>query len=162
LRFLSGIEAGIIGGIAMMAFLIAGSLARGDPWWLTPSLLGSTFYGTRAFRAGPNQATLAGSALHLVITGVVGAVFGLLCRGVDRRRRMLVLGTLAGLVWYVLGNAVFWQQVNPLVPLYTPHAPALLSHAVFGACLGYMGLRNGDPASRFNEAATRAPANEVE
>jgi len=91
LRLLSGIEAGVVGGIAMLVTLVAGSLTRGDPWWTTPNLLGTTFYGMRAFRGAPNQATLAGGAFHLVIAGSVGAAFGLICGGIEPRRRLLLV-----------------------------------------------------------------------
>lgn len=153
LRYLlSGIEAGIVGGLAMMGLLVASSLLRRHVWWETPNLLGSTFYGTRAFRSGPGMATLAGTALHLVITGSVGAVFGFVCGGLNGsgpRRHLVLLGVLTGVVWYYLGDAVFWKRVNPLVPLYSQQAAAILSHALYGACLGYMGqnLRpQSDPA----------------
>jgi len=138
-RVLRGIEAGIIGGLAMLALLIAAMMFRGYPWWAQPTLLGTTFYGLRSIVAGPNRATIAGGALHLVITGVVGAVFGVMCGGVRRRQRLLLLGTLAGMVWSMLADAVFWRRVNPLVPMYSPQPATLLSHALFGACLGYMG-----------------------
>ncbi len=156
-RRLSGIEAGVIGGIAMLALLVAGSLTRGDPWWATPNLLGTTFYGLRAFRGAPNQATLAGGAFHLVIAGTVGAAFGLMCGDVSPRRRLVLLGTLAGLAWYGLADAVFWRQVNPLVPLYSPQPATLLSHALFGACLGSIGRKRESPVDH-----TAVPANEVE
>ena len=67
-RLLSGIEAGVIGGIAMLALLVSGSLWRGDPWWMPSNLLGSTFYGARALAPAP-RATLAGGALHVFMTG---------------------------------------------------------------------------------------------
>lgn len=160
MRLLSGIEAGIIGGIAMLALLVAGSLTRGDPWWTTANLLGTTFYGMRAFRAAPNQATLAGTALHLVIAGTVGAAFGLICGGIEPRRRLVLVGTLAGLVWYGLADAVFWRAINPLVPMYSPQPATLLSHALFGACLGSMGRRQELPAEA--EIAVVTQTNEVE
>jgi hypothetical protein len=138
-RLLSGIEAGVIGGIAMLALLVSGSLRRGEPWWMPSNLLGSTFYGTRALSAGPSQATLAGSALHIFMTGSMGAAFGLLCGGIQPRRRLVLLGTLAGLISHGLADAVLWQRINPLVPLYSAQPATLLSHAVFGACLGSMG-----------------------
>ena len=159
-RLLSGIEAGIIGGIAMLALLVAGSLMRGDPWWTVPNLLGTTFYGIRAFRGAPNQATLSGAAFHMVIAGIVGAVFGILCGGIEPRRRLVLAGTLAGLVWYGLADAVFWRQINPLVPMYSPQPATLLSHALFGACLGSMGRKRQSPA--VAEATVASPANEVE
>jgi hypothetical protein len=69
-RLLSGIEAGVVGGVAMLALLVSGSLWRGDPWWMPSNLLGSTFYGARALSAGPDRSTLAG----LIWQGLANAV----------------------------------------------------------------------------------------
>jgi len=138
-RLLSGLEAGVIGGVAMLLLLIAGALWRGEVWWAPANLLGTTFYGRRAFHTGPGMATLAGIAFHIVITGTVGALFGLACGGVRERRRLVLLGALAGVFWYYLADAMFWRWVNILVPAYAPQPATLIAHAVFGACLGFMG-----------------------
>jgi hypothetical protein len=149
-RLLRGIEAGVIGGIAMLALLVSGSLWRGDPWWMPTNLLGSTFYGARALSAGPTRATLAGGALHVFMTGSIGGVFGLLCGGIRPMRRLVLLGTLAGLLWQGLADALLWGRINPLVSLYSPQPATLFSHVLFGACLGYLGRKY--PAGR-QEAA---------
>ena len=120
-RLLNGIEAGVIGGIAMLALLVSGSLWRGDPWWMPSNLLGSTFYGARALNAGPDRATLAGGALHVFMTGSISGAFGVVCGGIPHRRRLVLLG-----------------NINPLVPLYSPRPATLFSYALFGACLGYL------------------------
>ena len=135
---LNGIEAGVIGGLGMLALLVSGSLWRGDPWWTPSNLLGTTFYGARTLSIGPSRATLAGCALHIFITGVIGAVFGLLCGRIQRRKRLVLLGTLAGLIWHGFADAMLWPRINPLVSLYSPQPVTLFSHALFGACLGYM------------------------
>ncbi len=140
-RLLSGIEAGVIGGIAMLALLISGSLLRGDPWWMPTNLLGSTFYGAPALNSGPGRATLAGSALHIFMTGSIGAAFGILFGGVQRRRRLVLLGMLAGLIWHGLADALLWRKLNPLIPMYSAQPATLFSHALFGACLGYLGRK---------------------
>jgi hypothetical protein len=127
----------------MLLLLVSGSLLRGHAWIEIPNLLGSTFYGSRAFRQGLGMATLSGTALHFTITGIVGGLFGLLCGKVHERRRLLLLGLLAGVVWYYLADAIFWARVNPLVPLYSPQPSTLLAHALFGACLGFMGRHMG-------------------
>lgn len=149
-RLLRGIEAGVIGGIAMLVFLVYGSLWRGDPWWMPSNLLGSTFYGARALRAGPGSATLAGGALHIFMTGSIGGAFGLVCGDIRRRRRLVLLGMLAGLIWQGLADAVLWRSINPMIPLYSPQPATLFSHALFGACLGYLGGHLGRkfPAAR--------------
>jgi hypothetical protein len=72
------------------------------------------------------------------MTGSIGAAFGLLCGGIRPRRRLVLLGTLAGLISHGLADALLWQRINPLVPLYSGQPATLLSHAVFGACLGSM------------------------
>ena len=133
-----------MGGLAMLCVLISFSLLRGRVWWETPNILGSTFYGLRAFRAGVGMATLAGVAFHVVITGTVGIVFGLACGSMSGqsgagRSRLVLVGLAAGVVWFYLADAVLWSQVNPLVPLYTFAPAGLISHGVFGACLGWMG-----------------------
>jgi hypothetical protein len=138
-RALSGIEAGVIGGMAMLALLATTSLWRNRGWWEIPNLLGSTFYGVRAFRPGPNLATLAGASLQLMICGCVGALFGVLFGRVRSRRRMLLFGAFAGILWSYLADAFLWRQVNPLVTMYSGQPAAVLGHALFGVCLGYMG-----------------------
>jgi hypothetical protein len=138
-RLLSGIEAGVLGGIAMLALLVSGSVLRGDLWWMPANLLGSTFYGVRALTAGVGRATLAGSALHIFMTGSIGAAFGLMCGGIRRRHRLVLLGMLAGLIWHGLADAWLWYKINPLIPLYSAHPATLFSQALFGACLGSMG-----------------------
>ncbi len=156
-RLLSGIEAGVIGGMAMLTFLVFGSLWRGDPWWMPSNLLGSTFYGARALSAGPGRATLAGGALHVFITGSVGGTFGLVSAGVRRRPRLVLLGTLAGLIWQGLADAVLWEKVNPLISLYSPQPVTLFSHALFGACLGYLGGHPGKKVSAERQEAPEKP-----
>lgn len=138
LRLTGGIEAGVVGGAVMLALLICGSLVEGRGWWEIPNLFGSTFYGMRAFRGGPAMATLSGAALHFTITGGVGAAFGLICGGIRQHKRLLFFGILAALLWHYVSQAWFWARVNPRVPAYAPQPLLMLSHLMFGACLGPM------------------------
>lgn len=128
----------------MLALLIGDSLMDGRYWWQFPNLLGSTFYGTRAFRYGAGMATLSGLSLHFVITGTLGGVFGLSFAGVYRRGRMMLLGIAVSVSWYTLANALFWPRANPWVLAASPQPATVISHVVFGACLGYVG-RRGQP-----------------
>src|SRR5260370_28478857 len=74
-RALGGVQAGVIGGLAMLAFLAAASMLRHHVWWEMPNLIGSTFYGTRAFFSGPGRITIAGGALHVLMSGLLGILF---------------------------------------------------------------------------------------
>lgn len=140
-RLASGIEAGIVGGLAMLALLLSGSLWDGHVWWEVPNLLGSTFYGPHAFRSGPGMATLSGLALHFTMTGTLGGLFGLAFGGIQQRSRLVLLGLLAAVGWYNLANVSFWPNVNPWVLVASPRPATVVSHVLFGACLGYMGQR---------------------
>jgi hypothetical protein len=137
-RLARGVEAGVVGGAAMLAVLMCGSLVEGRGWWQIPNLFGSTFYGMRAFRGGPAMATLSGAALHFTISGGVGAAFGLVCGGMRQRGRLLLAGIVAALAWHYASQAWFWARVNPRVPGYAPQPLWMLSHLMLGACLGLM------------------------
>ena len=139
-KLIYGIESGIVGGLAMLLVLTAASIFHRHVWWEVPNLLGSTFYHGRAFYAGPGMATVAGGALQLTISGLIGAVFSLACGNVRSRHRLILSGTLAGLGWFFLANGFLWPSINPLVPRYWPEPAAVLSHLLFGACLGSAGF----------------------
>lgn len=166
-RLASGIEAGVIGGLAMLGLLVSGSLLRGHVWWEIPNLLGSTFYGSRAFRLGLGMATISGAALHFTITGTVGALFGLTSGAIRERRHLVPLGMLAGVVWYYLADAVVWPYLNPLVPVYMGSRygfpfVALLSNVVFGACLGSMERMRGRTGRRAESMERVSPSQELD
>ena len=135
-RALGGVQAGVIGGIAMLAFLAAASMLRHHVWWETPNLIGSTFYGTRAFYGGPGRVTIAGGALHLVMSGVLGILFVSGFGGLRRRSTMMLLGVVAGLGWYYVAHLIVWPRMNPLVPVYSWPPAVLAGHLLFGMCLG--------------------------
>ena len=140
-RLANGIEAGVVGGLAMLVLMVSQSFWEGHVWWEVPNLLGSTFYGPRAFRAGASLATISGIAFHFVITGTLGGVFGFVFGGIQRRGRLILLGIIASIGWYNFANATLWPRINPWVPVASPRPATVLSHLLLGACLGYMGRR---------------------
>jgi hypothetical protein len=142
-RLSRGIEAGVVGGMVALGFLVFASILARQGWWQIPNLLGSTFYGNRAFRAGASMATLSGMALQFVISGSIGAAFAFICGRVKRRSRIFLLGVVTGLVWHYLAEALFWPHVNPRVPAYTSEPLILFGNVLFGFCLGGM-LANRD------------------
>src|SRR6266566_3771805 len=133
---MAGVEAGILGGLFMMLWLAILSLLQGRSVWSVPNLLASTFYGEVALRRGFRWTTLSGVALHLVMTAIVGLVFGLAVGGASNRSRVMLLGLAAGLTWYFLGLDVFWKHVNPMVSPYFQGSGMLLAHLGMGYSLG--------------------------
>src|SRR5260370_8033583 len=87
---MAGVEAGVLGGLFMMAWLATLSLLQGRSIWSMPNLLASTFYGEAALRRGFRWTSLSGVALHVIVSAVAGLLFGLaLPRIVDRGHPLL-------------------------------------------------------------------------
>ena len=79
----------------MLVWLGLLSFLQGRSVWSIPNLLASTFYGEVALRRGFRWTTLSGVALHLVMTAIVGLVFGLAVGGATNRSRVMLLGLAA-------------------------------------------------------------------
>src|SRR5713101_5788780 len=90
LLVMAGLECGVLGGVFMLVWLAIISLLQGRSVWSIPNLLASTFYGEAALRRGFRWATLSGVALHLVMTAIVGMVFGLAVGGATNRSRVML------------------------------------------------------------------------
>lgn len=137
LRVLAGLQVGVTGGLLMLLWFAVHSLILGQRWYATPNLLGSTFFGDHAFRSGVGWVTASGFALHVLASGCVGVIFGLVApasAGVSGLRTFL-LGLLAGMLWYYLLFEPFWKIVNPWVPLYSSPRTMVVAHLIYGAWL---------------------------
>src|SRR5437762_6288245 len=107
---MAGVEAGVLGGLFVMAWLATLSLLQGRSVWSMPNLLASTFYGQAALRRGFRWATLSGVALHVTLSASVGLLFGLAVSGVASRPRVMLLGLGTGAAWYFLSLGFFWKH----------------------------------------------------
>jgi hypothetical protein len=137
LSVLAGIQAGVIGGLAMLVVMSVVSVARHNPWWAYPNLLATALYGGRALHMGPGWPTLAGISIQILTAGIAGLIFGVLSAPVTGGFRMLLLGVIWGLAWFYLTDG-FYRATARLIPLYAPEAALLAAHTVFGLILGRM------------------------
>jgi len=129
----TGLEAGVLGGFAMLGALAGASVADQDTWWRFPNLLATTFYGVRALRSGAGWPTVSGIALQIVIAGAAGAVFGALFGRAPGALRVVL-----GLGWGVLlfyAAEMLYRRISPFVVLYQPETSALFGHILYGLCL---------------------------
>ncbi len=133
---LGGIGAGVMAGALMLALLMLSSVAQRHVWWMTPNVLGSTFYSGRGLRAGLGFVTLSGVALHLLLSGLIGGVFGVVSLRVWKTRRYALLALFVTMVWYFLAYRVIWARVNPLVPLYASEPSTGIAHVLFALAMG--------------------------
>jgi hypothetical protein len=135
LSALAGLEAGVIGALAMLVFLFAHSMLRGQNWWSYANLLGSASYGATALWRGFGRATLAGTALQLALGGLLGVVYGVCFARTRGRMVSLLLGLSCGLIWFFLSFWLLFRVAAPLIPVYASQPATLLAHVIFGLVL---------------------------
>jgi hypothetical protein len=137
LRVLAGIEAGILGGLAMLAWPAVSSLADLQSLWVVPNLLGSAISGRPAWHRGFGWVTVTGLGVHLFVAGMVGVCFALVVRESRNRLRVVLLGVITGLTWYYFSQAFFWRKLGVFVMVYSPPRAMLFGHLLFGLTLGW-------------------------
>ncbi len=135
-RALAGIEAGILGGLAMFGWLAVSSLLDLHSGWDVPNLLGSWLQGRPVLHHGFGSVTISGLGLHLFVSGVIGMLFGLGIGDSRNRFRVTLLGLVTGLVWYYFSQVFFWRKLGILSMVYSPPRSMLLGHLFFGLVLG--------------------------
>jgi hypothetical protein len=130
---LDGLFAGLIGGVAMAAYLLLWGLAAGRA---PGALLGM-------FDPGAHGQALAGALTHLAIAAVYGIVFGLL-RWLSRRAAGTVPAWLIGAAYGLSLLIVAQRLVLPARGSPLAEIPALhfaIAHLVYGAVLGWLSER---------------------
>jgi hypothetical protein len=131
---LGGLEAGVLGALAMLACLMLGSLWDHKSIWVVPNLFATTFYGSNAYRNQLLRTTWSGVALLIAVYGALGAGWGCIWR--DERKPWLGLyGAILGLAVYFVFYDFMWKQANPLVVLYAPDRQLQLGHILWGVFL---------------------------
>ena len=132
---LAGLEAGMLGVLAMLAWLGAASAFYRRSVWTSANLMGSLFYGEAALRPGFGVRTLSGLSVYLLVYSLLGAGFALAERERFPRLRLILIGVIAGLAWYWFAFHFLLERVDPLVWLYTHDRPMLIGHVFYGALL---------------------------
>ena len=141
---LGGAIAGLAGGIAMMvtAALISGSLGRDT--WLEARQIAALFYGDAAGSGmGP---VLVGTLIHLLMSALLGAAFGIVSRRVLRLTSdfgtPVLVGMIYGILIWMAAYFVVLPIANPaLLDTYQPSF--IIQNLVYGvvAGLAYAKLR---------------------
>jgi hypothetical protein len=170
-RGLAGLQAGMLGGIALLVVMTVVSLLDHRHWWSYPNTIAAVFYGARSIGAGLGWHTVSGAALQLVIAGVAGLLFGALFGSASAGRRNLAFGLAWGVLVYFFSGQ-FYRVFKPVVLVYLPGSAAMVAHLVYGVSLGWTGrlgmagpddefgrgLANSDPGNPPLGAGPRSPA----
>ena len=142
-RILSGIQAGMLGGIVMVAVLSVLPYFELRSWFTYLNVLGAVFYGPRALSAGPGWITIAGAALQLCIAGAGGALFAVIAMNVSGKFRVAFLGLFWSIVIFFVSEQVYRAKA-PIVSAYLPPVAALFAHLWYGAFLTGVRRKHGN------------------
>jgi hypothetical protein len=160
-RLLAGIEAGVLGGLAMIAGVAAVAAATGQPVWTAPNLFASLFLGPAALDRTFHSATVSGLALQLFAAGLVGLAFGACAGGSRSRLRVFLLGILAGLIWYYLAQTLLMRKFGVTALLYTAPKTMLFGNLCLGVVLGlypvFLKAAEGNPRRAATPPEPAAP-----
>jgi len=135
-RGLTGIQTGVLGGLAMLGWFLLASALLKQPLWTVPSLLGALLGRDPILRRGFSQDFLTGAALVVFAAGVAGGLFALATRGIRSRRRIMLLGILAGLLGFYFSNALVFRRLGAVAWAYSSPRSLLVAHLLFGVVLG--------------------------
>jgi hypothetical protein len=132
---LSGLQSGVLGALAMLAWLGVSARWQRRGFWTAANLMASYFYGESAIRSGFSWSTVSGLALYLFLYGLLGACFGMLVARRVRGLRLALLALIYGLAWYYLSFGILWKKLAPLVVLLHAERPTVLGHVIYGSFL---------------------------
>jgi len=145
---LGGAIAGLAGGLAMAIVAALISASMGEDIWHESKRIAAIVYGPAAL-AGPGfdlGPVLVGTLIHLIVSALLGAIFGIVTRRWLHLTSDFGTPVMAGLVYGLLIWMVAYFAVLPLInpALLEIYPPAfIIQHVAYGVVLGlvYMWLR---------------------
>ena len=144
---LGGAIAGLAGGVAMAVVAALLSASMGQDIWHEPKRIAAIVYGPAALASGFDLGpVLLGTLLHLVVSALLGAIFGIVTRRWLHLTSDFGTPVMAGLVY---GLLIWMAAYFVVLPLFNPallevYPPAfIIQHVAYGVVLGlvYMWLR---------------------
>ncbi len=132
----AGLQAGMLGAIAMLAWLGLGAEWHNRSFWTAENLIATAFWGPGAVRRGFGFQSISGMALYLIIYSLLGAALAFGLRDRIRPARTLLVGIVFALAWYYLSYRLIYARVLPIVALLHVERQTLVGHLIYGTFLG--------------------------
>jgi hypothetical protein len=109
-RGLAGLQAGTVGVLVLLGYLMADAVWRRQSVWRVPNLLASALNEDARVRAVFSARTLSGVALAIVVYGILGALVRMLTPERLSRGYVLLIALLAASSWFAFSSAFLWGQ----------------------------------------------------
>lgn len=158
----AGFQAGMVGVLAMLAWLGAASALYRRSFWTPANLMASVFYGDSALQQHFSASTFSGLALYLIAYSLLGALFASLVAGRAGRGRAVFIGMLFGVAWYYLWWHGLWKSLDVWIAMYTHERPMLIGHLLYGGLVGRFAAYMPRPAAPSAPVVEILPAPEPE
>jgi hypothetical protein len=130
-RVAAGLDTGLVGALALLAWFAAGSHFGGGLWFSRFNLAAAPFYGDLVFDSGAGWHTVVGVAHLLLIYSLLGAAYGLLPASREGWLNLMTALGFAGLI-HLCADAWLWKRLHPFAhPYYAPLAIAP-GHLIYG------------------------------
>jgi hypothetical protein len=149
---LAGIEAGVVGALVLLVWLMIAAYFTGRSVWYTPNLFATTFFGGGVYRNQFVRGSWTGVAAILAVYGILGLFWGWVWRE-KRTRGLLFFGALTGIGVYFLLFGLLLPHLNPLIAVYAPVRQLEIGHVLWGMMLARSPLY----ARRIDETISPAP-----
>ena len=135
---LAGLQAGVLGTLAMVGWLILCSVAVGRSPWLPINLFAILFHGPNAYRDYYHPDSWSGMAFLIFTYGLAGAAWGQLVgfSGKTEGYRVLALcGVLTGLILHTVEFGMLVKSLAPIIGSYAPDMQMRVGHVLWGLAL---------------------------
>lgn len=137
----AGLVAGVVGSLSIMVIVTALLVITGRDIWTAARLIATVVYGPDA--AAGVMPIVVGTIIHLVMGGVLGAIFGRIVPCLPRGF-WLVPGLMYGIAaWGVSSFVVLPVIAPPMIQADANINVLLLAHVVYGFTLGLAGATYG-------------------
>ena len=160
----AGLEAGMLGGLWMLAWMGLSATWQRRSFWMPENLMATAFNGDAPIRTGFVSSTISGLALYLLIYSLLGALFAFAVRGRMPRGRVLLWSLAFALGWYYLSFHGIWKSVIPLLARLHVERATMLGHLLYGTVLARypVYLARWEQVSEAAETQPEPPAEPAE
>ena len=109
-RGLAGLQAGTVGVLVLLGYLMADAVWRRQSVWRVPNLLASSLNDDGRIRAAFSFRTVSGLALAIVVYGTLGALVGVQTPERLSRGYVLLIRLQAASAWFAFSSVFLWGQ----------------------------------------------------
>lgn len=149
-RLLAGLQVGILGGLATIAWFLALSKWYFSGPWTLLNLFSILLRRGAPWTHTLSAATMTGAALHIFACGMMGMFVGWVLPRPAVRSRTSLAGVTFGMVLSLMIYEFFWKRHLPRLTDQVAPGAILVVHLIIGACIGlfprfYLQLAPGMP-----------------